>query len=388
MTRQSVIDLLLAHGTDEGLDGELVQAFGAHEAAVLDSAGKGDSAQVRAAEAVVRRDPRAAFVFDEAASATLTVAGRSWRAGRFEPLPIGELRTRAARCSTGKRGRLRLWVLDGTGPATDIGSLQGGASGDTLFQVASQFNCLEAPSPRITSVESYFDDYTQGPRASISAFPGTLLRHYFAPGPVGDRFVQTNDGPQIELLADVCDPGMATVRNGYLLARNIINPKAFIATLEERFDAIRVGVHDDVDAVLGYDWDGAVDAPPRIAQVFTSTLAAGGYGDASKMLGACEHLLRAAYLGTLLAAASLGRGRVVLTLIGGGAFGNPPPLIWKAILWAVSEAESVIHGDLDIVINGRNLGEQIDHQAIVSAVRDRGGAVLTCPRGGPVSIDR
>jgi hypothetical protein len=388
MTRQSAIDLLLAHGADEKLDGELVRAFAAHEASVLDSAGKGDSAQVRAAEAAVRRDPRVAFTFDEAGSATLTAAGRSWRAGRFEPLSIGDLRKRVTGSSTGKRGRVRLCVLDGASPATDIGSLQGHASGNTLFQVASQFNCLEAPSARITSVESYFDDYTQGPRASISAFPGTLLRHYCAPGADGSRFVQTNDGAQIELLADVCDPSMAMVRNGYLLARNITNPKAFIAKLEERFDAIRVGVHDDVDAVLGYDWDGEVNVPPRIAQVFTSTLAGGGYGDATGLSGACQQLLRAAYLGTLLAAANLDRGRVVLTLIGGGAFGNPPHLIWTAILWAIAQAESVIHSDLDVIVNGRNLGEQIDRQAIVSAVRDRGGALLTCPRGGPVSVLR
>lgn len=384
----SVIDLSLAHGADERLDGDLAHAFAAHEASILGSAGKGDASQVRAAEPAVRTDPRGAFTFDEVGGATLSAAGRRWRAGRFEALSVRELRTRAARSSTGKRARVRLWVLDGTSPATDIGSLQGNASGSALFQVASQFNCLEAPSPRMTSVESYFDDYTQGPRASISAFPGTLLRHYSAPAASGGRFVQTNDGQQIELLADVCDPGVATVRNGYLLARNITNPKGFIARLEERFEMIRVGVHDDVDAVLGYDWDGSVNAPARIAQVFTSTVAGGGYSNTSGLTGACQQLLRAAYLGTLLAAASLGRDRVVLTLIGGGAFANPPRIIWEAILWAIAEAESAIAGDMDVIVNGRNLGEQIDRSVIISAVRDRGGAVLTCPRGGPVSIHR
>ena len=36
------------------------------------------------------------------------------------------------------------------GSATDIGSLQATAGPGMLFQVASQFNCLEAPGPFVT----------------------------------------------------------------------------------------------------------------------------------------------------------------------------------------------------------------------------------------------
>ena len=384
-----MIDLLLAHGMDEGLDEDFESGFAAYEVSILTSAGGGDAAAVGKCEAAVRDDPAATFALDGAGAATLTAGGRSWRAGRFAPLSIGELRKRAVDGAKDGNAHLRLWVLDGASPATDIGALQGRAGPGTLFQVASQFNCLESPGPRIVPVERYFHDPTQGPRASISAFPGTLLRHYAAPGARGERFTQTNDGPQIELLRDVCRPGVATVRNGYLLARNIADPAAFSARLEARFDAIRVGVHDGVEAVLGYDWDGAVDDPPRIAQVFTSTVAGGGYGDTSGHIGGvCRQLLRAAYLGTLLAAVSLGCTRVVLTLIGGGAFGNSPRLIWEAILWALAETESVVSRDLDVIVNGRNIAEQIDRQTIVAAVRGRGGELLSCPRGGPASIHR
>jgi hypothetical protein len=191
------------------------------------------------------------------------------------------------------------------------------------------------------------------------------------------------------LLADVCSPELATVRNGYLLAADLINPKAFSEVLEARFEAIRVGVHDDLEAVLGYNWDGAVPSPPRISQVFTSTVAGGGYGDATGgVLAVCRQLLRAAYLGTLLAATGLGRGRVVLTLIGGGVFRNPLALIWESINWALAEVEPVLSRDLDVVVNGRNLGSQLDQGILVSAARQRGGALLAWPRTGPVRIHR
>ncbi|MEA2695762.1 MAG: hypothetical protein QOI66_33 [Myxococcales bacterium] len=57
-------------------------------------------------------------------------------------------------------------------------------------------------------------------------------------------------------------------------------------------------------------------------------------------------------------------------------------------MWALREVEPVVSSDLDVVINGRNLGEQIDHQTIISAVRGRGGVLLTCPRGRSISIHR
>ena len=89
---------------------------------------------------------------------------------------------------------VRFFVLDGASPVTDIGALQATAPAGSLFQVASQFNCLEAPDARITRVADYIHDPTQGPRASISAFPGTFIRHYAAPTAEGARFVQKTNG--------------------------------------------------------------------------------------------------------------------------------------------------------------------------------------------------
>lgn len=382
-----MIDLMLALA-EAGDEGELARGLVAEEAAVRASAGRGDRRMVGGVEAVVRGDPAGAFVFDGEGRATLAAGGRSWRAGRFEAVSIAALRERVA--AGGGRGGIRLWAIEGAGAATDIGALQARAGAGTLFQVASQFNCLEAPGPAVVRVASYLQDSTQGPRASISALPGTLLRHYRAPDGRGGRFVQTHDGPQVELLAEVCGQGLARVRNGYLTADQIRDPAAFVAALERGFETIRVGVHHDVEVVLGHDWAGAVEGGPRqIGQVFTSTLAADSYGPLTgDLLGVCRLLLRAAYLGTLLAAAARADRRVVLTLIGGGVFGNPGPLIWDSLVWAVDQAAPLVPQALDVVVNGRDLSSRVDRAAVVAAVRARGGGLLVWPASGPPALHR
>jgi hypothetical protein len=338
---------------------------------------------VRRAESAVRADPGAAFEFDPSGLATLTVDDDSWCAGRFGTPSIRELRERL---SAGG-GEARLWVFDGRSPVTDIGALHATAGGRPLFQVASQFNCLEAPSPRITSVANYFSDSTQGPRASISAFPATLQRHYAAPDRDGGRSVQETDRGQIDLLADVFAPGRSPVRNGYLVDDGGLGGRELVSALEQRFEHIRLGIHEAAAVVLGHNWYGKVPDPDRrIAQCFTSTVA-GGFNGGERALGAsfapaCRQLLRGAYLGTLLAAISLDRSPVVLTLIGGGAFGNPFALIWESITWAFDEVRSQAGAMLDVIVNIYDgLDQEQDHrerkrELILAGVRERDGAVL------------
>jgi hypothetical protein len=386
-----MIDLLLEQAGEPSRELDFLRNLSAHIAAVNASAGSGDRRQVARIETVVRAHPDASIHFDAAGTGTLRTADASIPAGRFEVPSLDALRRRAADARRGGAGgRVRLWVLDGASPATDIGSLQATAGPGTLFQVASQFNCLESPGPFITPVANYFSDPTQGPRASISAFPGTLLRHYAAPGD-GRRFVQTSDGPQVNLLEAVCSPGVAEVRSGYLTSSGIADPSALAAALESRFEAIRIGVHEDVAVVLGYNWDGAVAGNRCIAQVFTSTFAGGGYSGTAASDGAyrpiCAALLRAAYLGTLLAAAALARPKVVLTLIGGGVFGNPVPLIGESICWAVSEVEPLVRERMDVVVNGRNLGDHVRVEDTLPEVRKRGGVVVVFSPDG-VSVRR
>src|SRR5262245_51038998 len=195
----------------DGYDGtpaarqRLIDGLGDHHRAVVASRGRGDRDQVARAEADVRADPARCIRFADDGHATVYAAGRAYAGGRFEVPALCGLRARAlaTRERAGRpRADLRLWILDGAGPVTDIGALQAPPPPRSLCQVASQFNCLESPGAFVTDVADYVHDPTQGPRASISAFPGTLVRHYAAPAADGGRFVQANDRRQIDLLAD------------------------------------------------------------------------------------------------------------------------------------------------------------------------------------------
>jgi hypothetical protein len=388
-TMIDVIELILAELKGLCREAYLRQEIETHIKAVLASARKGNRQLLPQAEKAIRLDPAKHFEFDSTNSASLVVNEYRWCAGRFETVSLGELKARALQPKTAG-AQARLWAFDGASPATDVATLQA-STADALFQVASQFNCLESPGPYIVNVENYFSDPTQGPRASLSAFPATLLRHYSAPNDDGTRFVQESDGPQIDLLEDAC--GRRVSQNGYFTGQNLGNPELILKALVDRFDKIRLGVHDNAQVMLGYNWDGEVPDSDirRIAQVFTSTAAGGGYGAEtylrSSFTDISRQLLRAAYLGTLLAAINLGRKRVVLTLIGGGVFQNPIRLIWESIEWAIDEVRPFLAHDIDVIVNGYNFGSKtIVDECVVPGVRQRGGALVSFSNDGLRSI--
>jgi hypothetical protein len=134
----------------------------------------------------------------------------------FATPTFGELR---ARCRPRVSPPVRFAVVLGADEITDIGALQASAPPRMLFQVASQFNCLESPGPYVVRVAEYFNDPTQGPRTAVSGFPGALLRHYAAPGLDGTRFVQTG-ARHLNVVADAVPSSIAEVRSGYLPQRH------------------------------------------------------------------------------------------------------------------------------------------------------------------------
>lgn len=343
---------------------------------------RADRTMVERIEAELAKSPQRLVSFDASGRATLTGAGRQFDGGRFSVKSLGRLKQEALAHRTAG-AKVTFSVIAGQDPLTDIGLLQAAASPGSLFQVASQFNCLEAPDAMLVPVHRYFTDPTQGPRASISAFPGTLVRHYAAPANDGSRFVQT-DGRQLDLLATALEGTGSRVDSGYLLSQNVKDVEATTRALTERFDDVCVGVHEQVEVVFGANWDGPVLEGQRIAQVFTSTYAGGGYSTArteGPVLDLCRVLLRAAYAGTLFAAAGLGTKTVVLTLIGGGVFANPHPLIWESILWAVEQTEALVHAPLHVVLNGREVAGTLGEAVLSEATRARGGVFAHVEQG-------
>lgn len=368
---------IILNSADNLQEQEIARDVVALNADIRATAQRGDRTLVRNAEELIRKNPSEYFSLDSSDCAILEIDGTRWKAGRFETLSIGDLKELAASMKKSSSGRARLWLFDGASPATDIGALQATCT-NTLFQVASQFNCLESQGPHVSAVMSYFDDPTQGPRAAVSAFPATLQRHYRAPNGDGTFFTQQTNGNQIDLLADVWK---GAVRNGYLTGQGIDDPEPMVAAFEENFDRIRVGVHDEAEVVLGYNWDGSVAKERLISQVFASTVAGGGYGGhitlgQSNFIRLIRQLLGAAYLGTLLSAVCLDRDRVVLTLIGGGVFKNPIREIWNAIEWALDEVAPFLNKDLEVFINGYNISRQISLDEILPSLHVREGRII------------
>lgn len=356
--------------------------------------GSGDVGQERLAdfarrlgrvEARVAAQGAAAFRFTSDGFATLEVDGRRHDAGRFSTPSIDELRRRLGRGARGPAIRPALYYLEGRTSSTDIGQLQADAEGGTLFQVASQFNALEAPQPGIVPVVDYLHDPTQGPRAALSAWPGALLRTRAAPGDGDERFAQSEQR-SINLLADALDPALGAPRGGYLRPTDIQDTAAARRCLEQRFGAIRIGLHEGLEVCAGGDRIGLVPEPhPRIHQALTSTLALGGYGRAGwdpELVAIARLLLRAAYTGTLLAALDCEAPAVVLTLIGGGVFGNEHSWIHEAIFAALDEVDALADRPLSVVVNLRGGLSAAPRQRLETRARELGsGGLIHVERG-------
>lgn len=274
------------------------------------------------------------------------VNGRSYAVGRLELPSLAELRARVAALGPAPAGS----PLHTSGLQGDARRLhQAPEQVGSLVQVASQFNLLEMTGPRVRpedGVTRYQFDPTQGPACAIAAGAGTLYRQYFVPLPGGQQ--GQSSAQQINTLADMgaalghsATTPLWHYQNGYVLcsAQGLaqIHQRLRQSSQAERDSLralLRIGLHWDVEVTDGRA-PGA-QAGPLLSQAYCSalpvaysSLPAGDWAEFAQLV------LEAAYEATLLAAVlNQRRGaspRLLLTRLGGGAFGNRAEWIDAAI---------------------------------------------------------
>jgi hypothetical protein len=287
------------------------------------------------------------------------INGKSYRIGRLELASLKTLRERV-RQSVRPSGRLRVSAVVG-----DVRRMhQAPENSKALFQVASQFNLLEMISPNATpndGVGRYEHDLTQGPACAIAAGAATIYRNYFVP--VDGQIGQTAER-QINCLHDIGVTltgilGLPVeklweLRNGYALCSELgldaINECLQSLPLE-KIDEIRanlmVGVHSDVEVT-----ESRTKVRPVVSQVFCSALPVAYTRIPSERWAPfASMVLEGAYEATMLAAilnqADGNSNVVLLTHLGGGAFGNRAEWITRAIRRALV---AVSDFDLDVKI--------------------------------------
>ena len=274
------------------------------------------------------------------------VTGVGYPVGTLEFVSLDTLRVQARDAKL--PGKLALRILEG-----DVRRLHADpANSGAVFQVASQFNLLEMVGPNVSpeqGVTRYIHDHTQGPACAIAAGAGTIWRNYLVPN--GDQIGQTADR-QLDGLASLAaalanEMGVAPdelwhMRNGYALPdqaqlSNIADHLQGLSEMErERLRGLlRVGLHWNVGVT-----DAEAARGARVTQVYCSALPV-AYSQIAPSLWTsfATLVLEAAYEATLLSAvlnaARGGTRRLLLTRIGGGAFGNDEAWISDAILRAL-----------------------------------------------------
>lgn len=281
------------------------------------------------------------------------VNGRAWICGELETPSLAELR---ASVRSGKQASGRLAVREVVADVQDLHADTSNAG--ALFQVASQFNLLEMVSPEITperGVGIYEHDPTQGPACAIAAGAGTIYRNYFA---VVNGQVGQSAHNQIDCLADV---GAALgnhgnrlweMKNGYALpSRNglVEMAKRLRAATEDELEKIRQKLR------IGMQWNTQVtlrDCTHLVSQAYCSALPVAYSPHPTELWkDFAQLILEAAFEATLCAAIlnarRNGNNRVFLTLLGGGAFGNPTDWVLGAIRRALRLYRNT---DLDVAI--------------------------------------
>lgn len=251
-----------------------------------------------------------------------------------------------------------------------------------MFQVASNYNCLEAGAAwrnpfHPTYLSGLMSDTTQGPSAAGGAGAGAILRssiHRY--GPMEDRpnplppldqptqwvphdygADKTNSGGYIDLLSKV--PELADMHtNGklYNTYENVSELPRPGKLTDEWLSNVQIGLHTGVRAQYHRGHEASRTGyvkynkyGPRIDQVYTSTCIHINSSMPARP-DLTDALLKAAYEGTYLAAAIQQNKQLVLTFIGGNEFANPKDKIVQAMVNAHQKYAKYLHPECTVLL--------------------------------------
>lgn len=258
-------------------------------------------------------------------------------------------------------------------PQIDIGAMQANqANQNANFQVASNFNVLEASGSPRDGIEQYLFTTAQGEEASISAAPGAIYRMYFLDHKKnGTQYIGQFE-KQVELL-DAFDGITAfkiPIYNGYIHFDKH-NPcrKLTDHEIEEYIPLVKIALHRNIQVTTGlamlpgilpqsyhnaslmeqslYGYNQVIPTTQNqfINQIFTAAVNLADPSNVNQpgIENLAKMLLYAAYEGTLktsfLAHKNFGAtNKVFLTIVGGGVFCNK--LNWVAT--AIERCEEFI----------------------------------------------
>jgi len=241
------------------------------------------------------------------------------------------------------------------------------ANARAVFQAASQFNCLEFVSERVTperGIACYASDPTQGPSCATACAAGTVVRNYFGLDGKGQSAnTQIENLKECEDLLDNRKQNYFKVIGGYTLSND---PGLVRLTKRLREDGevkedfrnrLRIGMQWDTE-VTGSKFGRVPYKGPQqlVTQAYCSACSvsySGGSVDnwstfATLVLEASyEALMYASVQNALRHEGAAGSKKIFMTAVGGGVFGND--IAW--IVHAMQRALEPFRGlDLEVII--------------------------------------
>jgi hypothetical protein len=233
---------------------------------------------------------------------------------------------------------------------------------NAVIQVASQFNFLESKTPKNSKLIEYIHDPTQGPRASLSSLAALYLRNFFF----------KHRDPNAHFFNDITQDmtkNLPMYEGGYFM------PYRMSLRQQSNFTTLLRNNIRNLNILAQWGFPEVGDQRNSILQVFT---AAPSYQDeATPLEGShaaeiCTILVEAQYRAISQIAATrsfMKRTRVPLhlTLVGQGAFNNPPSVM-RAALNAVYD--TVSRFDVDVYIHGYSKTDvELIHRSVPTQMR-------------------